>query len=200
MSFLKAGENFGEGGQLSCQLPVHSTLSVRARWIRRGLSLFIVFHLVAVFLAPNGDNQVGLKFGKMVNPYLNFFEMTNCWNFFSPNPEPPIYIEFEVMDASGQILERSTWPDRKDPFFIRERQNRRVSATDFMIAAELRTEKMMVPYLCGRAPLAHGVRLWRVMYTFPTAQQVVQGERVLGDDVGVERRFVSYSSCEGVLR
>jgi hypothetical protein len=164
-------------------------------WIYRGLSVLIAYHLAAILLFPNSDNSAGVALGRFVRPYLFFFEMTNGWNFFAPNPEPPIYIQYELFGEGGKQLEQGTWPDKKNPFWIRDRQNRRVSATDFMMSAELRTERMMVPLLCGRSSKTTSVSLWRVMYNTPTPQEIVSGKRKLGDEVGLERKFVSHSFC-----
>jgi hypothetical protein len=166
------------------------------RWVRAGLSVYILFHLFCVLLVPNSDNYTGNYFLKALQPYVYFFELTNNWNFFSPNPEPPIYVEYELLDDQGQTARTGRWPDVKDPFFWRERQTRRITAADFMVSQELRAEKMMVGYLCHQAQHPHSVRLWRVMEPVPTPDDVVSGRRRLGDGVGAEKKFVSHTFCD----
>jgi hypothetical protein len=139
-----------------------------------------------------------LRFVKFMEPYLYFFELTNGYSFFSPNPEPPIYIEYELLAPNGDSLRRARWPEAKDPFFLRERQNRRISATDYMMVSDIRTEKMMVPYLCQKEPLVHSVKLWRVMYSFSTPQEVAEGKRTIGDDVNSVRQYVSHTFCSSL--
>lgn len=172
----------------------------KKNWLRAGLSALIIYHLMAIMLAPNAENHLGMKLGPLLNPYIFGLEFTNGWSFFAPNPEPPIFIEYELLGAKGERLHYGRWPEEtKDSFFLRERQNRRVSSTDFMISAEIRTEKIMVPYLCSRELAARSLRLWRVMHTLPSMAEVESGKRKLGDDVGVEKRFVSHSFCEQKL-
>jgi hypothetical protein len=55
---------------------------------------------------------------------------------------------------------------------------------------------MMVAYFCSRAPKPRSLRLWRVAEPVPTAAEVVEGKRKLGDGVGAERKFVSHTFCE----
>lgn len=167
----------------------------RMKWVKAGLSLFLVFHLFCVLLVPNSDNYVGNYFSKIMLPYLYFFELTNNWNFFSPNPEPPVYVEFELVDTQGQAFLSGQWPDARDSFFWRDRKTRRVSAADFMVNQELRAEKIMVSYLCHRDPRTHSIRIWRAMDTIPTPEEVVSGKRRIGDGVGTERKFVSHTFC-----
>ena len=87
------------------------------KWVKAGLSLFLVFHLFCVLLVPNSDNYMGEFFLKVTQPYLFFLELTNTWNFFAPNPEPPIYIDYQLIDAQGQPYFSGRWPDIKEPYF-----------------------------------------------------------------------------------
>jgi len=166
------------------------------KWVKAGLSLFLVFHLFCMLLVPNSDNYAGEFFLKFTQPYLFFFELTNTWNFFAPNPEPPIYIDYQLLDAQGQSYVTGRWPDIKTPYFLRERQTRLITAADFMVNNEHRAEKMMVNYFCHQIPHPGSVRLWRIMETAPSSAEVASGRRTIGDEVGEERKFVSHTFCD----
>src|SRR4051794_25766694 len=110
----------GAGGQAPVRLrsisEVPPTLNSRAiaprmKWLRAGLSLFVIFHVFSVLVVPNSDNYLGAYFSKIMQPYLYFFEMTNNWNFFSPNPEPPIYVEYQLLDSMGDPYLSGRWPE-----------------------------------------------------------------------------------------
>jgi hypothetical protein len=170
----------------------------RMKWVKAGLSLFIVFHLFCVLLVPNSDNATGEFFLRFTKPYLFFFEMTNTWNFFAPNPEPPIWIDYQLLDAQGQPYFNGRWPDIQKPYFLRERQTRLITAADFMVNNEVSAEKMMVNYLCHLQPHPDSLRLWRIMETVPTSADVASGRRTIGDGVGEDRKFVSHDFCSDV--
>lgn len=165
--------------------------------IKAALSAFIVFQLFSVLLVPNAQNWLGTKAAPVIEPYVNFFELTNAWSFFAPDPgPPPVFVEYEKLDRKGESLGLGRWPEVKDPYLLRERQNRRIAAAEYMMANELRAEKMMLQYLCRQHPEAGSFRIWRIMYTVPDFQDVASGKRKIGDDVGLERRLVSHSFCE----
>lgn len=142
---------------------------------------------------------MGERLTRFARPYIMGLELTNNWNFFSPNPAPPIFIDYELLDDKANVLSDGRWPEPKDPFFWRDRQTRRITATDFMIAGEVRAEKMMVAYFCNgnhKGLKPHSVSLWRVAETVPAADEVAAGKRSLGDGKGTERKFVSRTFCE----
>lgn len=165
------------------------------RWVRAGLSLYLVFHLFCVVMIPNTDTPPGLKLQRFLAPYAFFMEFTNTWGFFAPDPQVPIYVEYELSDARGEAFDRGQWPEAKNPYFLRERQNRRVTVADFVINSELRVEKMMVNYLCHQPSKPRSVRLWRSMDSMPSPADVVSGKRVVGDGVDRQKRFVSQTFC-----
>lgn len=171
--------------------------TVGVRWLKGFLSFFVVYHVFAVALVPNGQSYLGVKAAPWVEPYVNFMEFTNAWSFFAPEPgPPPVFVEYELLDKNGDSFEHGRWPEMPDPFLIRERQNRRIAAAEFMMASEVRAEKMMVQYLCAHKSGTRSLRVWRVMYTIPDFQEVLEGKRQIGDDVRMERKLVSHTFCE----
>lgn len=168
------------------------------RGLKAALSIFIVYHLFAVLLVPNGQSFLGSKSAKWVEPYVNLFEFTNNWSFFAPEPgPPPIYIEYELIDREGHSSEFGRWPSLHNPYALRERQNRKIAAAEFMMSSEVRAEKMMIPYLCKEHNNVGSVRLWRVVYSIPQFRDVAEGKREIGDEIQMERKLVSHSFCNG---
>lgn len=162
------------------------------------LSLPIAFHLFCVLLAPNSGNYLGQRVAWVVEPYINFLEIATPWAFFAPEPgPPPVYVEWEVLDRAGKTFSTGRFPELKDPFFLRERQNRRIAAVRFLVADKTRVDRVMAPYLCKTIPEAFSVRLWRVAYSVPALLEVAEGKRRIGDDVAADRRDVSHTFCEG---
>jgi hypothetical protein len=161
------------------------------------LSLALAFHLFAILLAPNKDTYLGYRVAAVVEPYVNFLELGSSWNFSAPDPgPPPVYVEWELIGKNEEQLARGQWPEGKDPFGLRERQNRRIAFARFMVFDDSRAQAVMVPYLCRQHPEAYAVRVWRVMYSLPSLNDVATGKRRIGDDVGLDRRSVTHSLCE----
>lgn len=168
----------------------------RSEWIRIALSGFIGFHLFAVILTPNSQSYLGASASGVVDPYISFLELSNTWSFFAPDPgPPPVFLEYEIFDKHGATLSKGRWPDFPDPYFLRERQNRRVAAAEFMILAGVRSERMMVPYLCANAPEAHSVSLHQCHIPIPSLWDVRDGKATLGDESKLERTLISHNFC-----
>lgn len=165
--------------------------------VQAGLSLAVVFHLLVILLMPNAHTWLAQRALGWLEPYVHALELTPQWNFFAPDPgPPPLFVEWELEDERGERIGTGHFPERWDPFFLRERQNRRVAMTRFMVQSDARTEQIMLSYLCRRHPEASGVTLWRTVYSTPSLESVAKGERRIGDEEGVQRQWVSHSFCE----
>lgn len=164
---------------------------------RIGLSLVVVFHLFVIGVMPNPDTWLGQHALRWLRPYVSALELTAQWNFFAPDPgPPPIFVEWELKDAQGEDIGTGRFPEQWDPYLLRERQNRRIAATRFVVLSDSRTEQVMLNYVCRKHPEAHAVTLWRTVYSTPSLNAIASGERKLGDDVGMQRHWVSHSFCE----
>ena len=167
-------------------------------WARGFLSVFLVFHLLCVIIAPNKETYLGYRVAWLIEPYINSLGLSSSWSFFAPDPgPPPVFVEWELLDKASHPLERGRWPEATDPFILRERQNRRIATARFMVFSDERTEQVMLPYLCRTHPQADAVRLWRVSLTIPSLTDVRSGRRKIGDNGGREKRWVSHSFCGG---
>jgi len=167
------------------------------KWAQAALSVLLVYHLFAIVLAPNSQTYLGYQAARWVEPYVNFFELVSSWNFFAPEPgPPPVFVEWEVLDRAGKRIDHDRMPDERDPFLLRERQNRRIAAARFMVYNEVRAERMMVSFLCGRDPRAFSVKLWRAVDTIPGLKEVRDGKRRIGDEEGRQRKWISHTFCD----
>lgn len=167
--------------------------------IKLALSALIGFHGFAVLVAPNMESYFGERTRSVVAPYIEFFELSNRWSFFAPDPgPPPVYVEYETADAGGATLTKSQWPEPEDTYLLRERQTRRIAAAEFMIQSGVRIERMMLPYLCGKSPGVASVTLWRAWNPVPSMEEVRAGTQQLHDPARVQRQLLSHSFCPGV--
>ena len=60
----------------------------RERLIFVAMSVFVVWHTIAMVLAPAPENSVTVQSLRVVfQPYLTLFKLDNPWDFFAPNVE-----------------------------------------------------------------------------------------------------------------
>jgi hypothetical protein len=160
------------------------------------LTLFLFYHLSVVLITPNRENYFGYRYFRFLEPYVNFFEFSSQWTFFSPDPAPPIYIDWSIYDQAGKELKAGSFPDQKSLFVVGDRQVRRISATRFMIMGDGAAQKTLVPYLCGQNPGAYSVRLTRVLQNPPRMVEIIDGKKEAGDTSAYERSDLGLEFCE----
>ncbi|MFZ9595258.1 MAG: hypothetical protein ACO3A2_04185 [Bdellovibrionia bacterium] len=97
----------------------------------------------------------------MFEDYLGFSGLMAEWGFFAPEPGFAAALEWEALNSAGQVIQQGTLPTSPDPYFFRERQNRRITVVRFMYGSSYRYEKMMVPYVCSQVPQAKSVQIWQ---------------------------------------
>lgn len=170
---------------------------------RRGLgaavlSLWIFWHLAGVILYPNSQSYLGNRFGEIFAPYVKFLGLAANWRFFAPEPgPPPLFVEYELTNAQGEVLFKGRMPEFKDPFFLHDRQNRRLASVMFMSQSPARIEKMLVPYLCGSHPGTKSVRVSILSYPIPDLTDVASGKKKvqIQEEVGFDRKEISTDLC-----
>jgi hypothetical protein len=162
-----------------------------------GLTAFIIYHLYAVLLVPNNQNYLGFKSAPWINPYVSFFEFVTAWGFFAPEPgPPPIFVDWELMDQEGKLLETGRWPSYPNPFFWGERQSLRLNLGRFMAMNDARAEQMLSPYLCKQNPRAVSVQLWRSFYNLTPMVSAIHGQPLNGISSEPNRHLLSHSFCK----
>lgn len=74
----------------------------RERLIYAAMSVFLVFHTIAMVVAPGPDDGRMLKSMRaLVQPYLALFRLDSQWDFFAPNVSGNSVFRYVVKDASG---------------------------------------------------------------------------------------------------
>jgi hypothetical protein len=165
----------------------------RWTWV---LNLFLIFHLSVMFITPNKENYFGYRLFKVLEPYVNFFEFSANWTFFSPDPALPVYIDWKAFDRDGNEIKTGTFPDLGSPFIVGDRFIRRVSATRFMLIHDGNIQKSYVPYLCGKYPGAFSIRLSQVLMHPPRLVEIIEGKKDARDESGTERSNIGLEYCD----
>ena len=153
---------------------------------------------MVLIVSPKRESYLGELLSPITDRYTQFLEILVPWSFFAPEPgPPPVYIEWEILGPGEGMVARGQIPEAQSPYWIRERQNKRIVFTRFLMGDEKRIEDVMVPYLCKLYPAANSIRLWKVGHSVPSILDVQEGRRKIGDGEMLERRMTQHSFCEG---
>ena len=152
----------------------------KIRW-RFWVSLFLIFHLFGVLIGPNPNSFLGQSVAPVYRPYLNFFGLGSTWSFFAPEPfYHPIYIDY-VLNLKGKMPLSGRFPEEKSPYWMRDRQNRRMGLARIILSSDDNVRNMFVHYLCREHPDLESANLWRVLATEPSLEMVQKGQKKITD-------------------
>jgi hypothetical protein len=74
----------------------------RDRLLYTALSVFLVWHTLAIVVAPAPDTSViAHSLRRVLQPYLTLLRLDNQWNFYAPNPGRGHQFRYLVEDAAG---------------------------------------------------------------------------------------------------
>jgi hypothetical protein len=166
--------------------------SVAIRWT---VSLLLCFHLVGVILSPNPNSFGYLSLEAIYKPYLSSLGLGYTWGFFAPEPvAPPLYIDY-VLEGDFDSPIRGRFPEEGSPYFFRDRQNRRMTLSKFILSSDANIRTMMVAYLCRNYPGTKTVKLWRALAKQPSLAQVRAGEKRMTDAVDYHIEVIGSFFC-----
>lgn len=164
-------------------------------WIRLIISAFLIFHLGGVLLAPNPASYLSQALAPVYRPYTNFFGLAHTWGFFAPEPvSPPMYIDY-VIQKRGAPAVSGRFPSEENPYFFRDRHNRRMSLSKFILSTDDNIKNMFVRYLCLEEDDVLSINLWRVVATQPSLAMVQSGEKKMTDPVDFKIEVLGTYYC-----
>lgn len=170
-------------------------MKTRQPWIRLVISAFLLFHLGAVLLAPNPASYLGQSLAFVYRPYTNFLGLAHTWGFFAPEPvSPPMYIDYVAEKKNGPPIS-GRFPLEQNPYFFRDRHNRRMSLSKFILSSDDNLRNMFVRYLCLKEGDIRSINLWRVVGTQPSLKMVQDGLKKMTDPVDFKIEVLGTFYC-----
>ena len=166
------------------------------------LSLFVCFHLFVITIAPAPESRIFFYTNRFFQPYAGFFEFAATWNFFAPQPDPPVHtIRWELLDEKGDQISTDSMPHLPDDqFFFRDRYNKRVTMTRFASASSERIESIFGNYLCKLDSRAKSVRIWQGIYLIPKLDEIRQKKRNINDFEKTDVRSIAHVYCDQIRK
>jgi hypothetical protein len=109
------------------------------RWLRVGISLLVVLHLGAVFVAPlavEPTSELALALRRFYQPYIEANDLNHGYKFFAPDPGPSHLVEYELAFDDGRAAQFGTYPnlDRQTPRLLYHRHFMMTEALNWMYA------------------------------------------------------------------
>jgi hypothetical protein len=163
---------------------------------RTVISLFLIFHLFGILVAPNSSSYLFAVVSPIYKPYLDFLGIGNGWAFLAPKPVfPSAYFEHVAQFSDGRTS-RGRFPEEKNESIFRDRHNRRMSIASYMSTSESNWQNMYVHYVCGQNQGATEIKLWYSTGQRPSPEMVRKGERKMTDVFDVKDTFLGVYYCE----
>ena len=171
----------------------------RMRFLRRAVSVWLVFHLAAIVNAPASiDPASGLvrSAWSLFQPYLEVLYLDHGYHFFAPEPVESTLLAFEAQRPDGQVI-RGRIPSRATrPRLL---YHRYFMLTEHMSdAPEEFRDAWYESYAqhIGHEFGARRVTLIQQTHNLPTVERIREGGR-LTDPESYEARSLGTFRCDG---
>lgn len=174
----------------------NTTLPPRRRWLRRLVSLVILYHVAAIIVAPSAvapSSEIVQVAWRAFRPYLQFLYLNHGYHFFAPEPSSSTLVGYTLEFEDGKT-ETGRFPHRG--IAPRLLYHRHFMLSEFLGFVDDEVEqpwhRSYARHLC-RTYGARKVSLSRITHLLPTPQAVRDG-RTLDDSEGfTEVPLGSYS-------
>ncbi len=145
------------------------------------LSLFLVYHFLAVVILPMGSGLIIREVGHYFITYANQFGFNTTWQFFSPGPSPSFYLEYSYgfdLEDNPEGYETHLLPEKRVGTSWSDFYNRRLFSMRFMALNAERSRKYLAPYLCRLKPEAKTVTLRTLVTKVESVDRAMLGAEV----------------------
>jgi hypothetical protein len=76
---------------------------LRERLLYLVMSVFVVWHTLAMVIAPAPESEVTRLARLALQPYLTFFRIDNQWDFFAPSVGEGSRLRYDIQDKTGKL-------------------------------------------------------------------------------------------------
>jgi hypothetical protein len=145
--------------------------------VRILISIFIVYHLIAVMLYPNPFSILSRDFSGLFNSYGNLLALNTTWQFFSPNPGAIKYINYDVIKEQDADFNISTFqfPPQDDKHLWKDNKGRLFYFTVRMISSSQNMSQFLIPFLCRKHSDADSIVIKAIEKNIPNIESAKMG-------------------------
>lgn len=93
--------------------PPNETVWARSRWLRRVVSVGLLWHLIALVIAPLAvapTSPLWQRAWLTFRPYLEAMNLNHGYHFFAPEPGPSHLVSYELRYEDGRV-EKGLFPN-----------------------------------------------------------------------------------------
>jgi hypothetical protein len=76
---------------------------LRQRLVYLAMSAFVLWHTLAMVIAPAPDSEVTDLARRALQPYLTFLRLDNQWDFFAPTVGDGARLRYDIQDKTGKV-------------------------------------------------------------------------------------------------
>ncbi len=113
------------------------------------LSIWIVFHGLALILMPSPQSILVDLYGRLFGPYLSQLGMNTTWNLFSPDPAQALYGQVQLIHPKYETGEKVIlFPKSAHGKMLNPLDQRGLYFFRYMMLDPKRMEEFLVPWFC----------------------------------------------------
>lgn len=142
--------------------------------LRFFLSVFVLFHILVMVIAPNPTSYAARALGGFVFPYASTVGLNANWNFFSPDPAHTMYLKFTLYSPDESASPREMFfPEQKDEGEWDLGKRRNLYATRFLMLDSRLIDTVLGPWLCRHEAPLSAAQIELVINSVPTLDEAV---------------------------
>jgi hypothetical protein len=106
--------NVGNDDGRAAPIGAGSRIGLRRRWLRRVVSIWLVFHIAAIIIAPAATepaSELTRGICELFMPYLGALYLDHGYHFFAPEPAESTLLAYIAEREDGTVV-RGRIPDR----------------------------------------------------------------------------------------
>lgn len=165
------------------------------KWVQGLASIWLLWHLFVIFSVPNQTSYLNVTLKPLLLPYANSLGFNRSWQFFSPDPGTPLFLQFEIW-KNREKIGSEIYPPLQAPF-IRLPYVRRIYLVRILTLFPELAGLVVGPYLCRMHPEASELEMSYMAVKPVTYDEVKEQGFGMNDLSRREFSFIRNEVCRG---
>ncbi len=145
------------------------------------LSLLICLHLFYAISSPNQNSFLYSRLSDFYFKYGSTLGIAYSWQFFSPDPAPAVWYEYETY-KDQELIDKSKYPDPNEKFFFRPNYNRRHAVKNVFNRNQEYSLEVLGKFICRKKPGIDRVLVRKEILGVPNLEEARAGMALNTDE------------------